>query len=367
MISTYTLSVDSTSQVFEKNFYTDSLAGTIDTTSTVKEAICNYNFAYSVIPGCTNEPTNFLNQSTNLTLSNFSFSWDFENDGIIDDFTKGDNLITFNQPGTYTTKIKIESNNTVCKDSVILTFNINAKPSLNAGSDIAVCENGSAQISLTTDANNFSWSTTSLLNNPSSLNTSIKTNVDTSLLLIVTAYNSSGCFNLDTLSITIYPLPVVSLNLNYDSACYGGGVITLSGENPTGGIFTATGLTGNLFDPVVAGLGTQTINYTVIDANNCISSVSDQLNVVICTSIKEELSGLINIYPNPGNGFARVENSLESSIEIYIYDVNGKVKLRENINANGYIDINTTDYPKGVYFIRIQKGVSIYSDKLIIE
>jgi hypothetical protein len=186
-------------------------------------------------------------------------------------------------------------------------------------------------------------------------------------LLIVTAYNSSGCFNLDTLSITIYPLPVVSLNLNYDSACYGGGVITLSGENPTGGIFTATGLTGNLFDPVVAGLGTQTINYTVIDANNCISSVSDQLNVVICTSIKEELSGLINIYPNPGNGFARVENSLESSIEIYIYDVNGKVKLRENINANGYIDINTTDYPKGVYFIRIQKGVSIYSDKLIIE
>lgn len=367
MISTYSLTVDSTSQVFEKNFYADSLAGTIDTTTTVAEAICNYNFAYSVIGGCTNEATYFINQSTNLSISNFSFSWDFENDGIIDDFTKGDNQITFNQSGTYTTKIKIQSNNSICKDSVLLTFNISTKPSVNAGNDISVCQNGSAQITLTTDASNFSWSSTNLLNNPTLLSTSVKTTNDTSVSLVLTVFNTSGCFNSDTIQITVNPLPEVSLNLNYDSACYGGGIITLSGENPTGGIFTATGLTGNLFDPVVAGLGTQTINYTVIDANNCISSISDQLEVVICTSIKEALAGRIKIYPNPGNGKIRLENPFNESISLNLYDISGKVMLSINIPALSYFDMNASEYPKGLYFVRLENGVSHYSTKLIIE
>ncbi|HLG02851.1 MAG TPA: T9SS type A sorting domain-containing protein, partial [Bacteroidia bacterium] len=49
---------------------------------------------------------------------------------------------------------------------------------------------------------------------------------------------------------------------------------TLSG-NPANGIFTGGGISGNMFDPAVAGLGTHTVNYNYTDPNGCSGSYSE--------------------------------------------------------------------------------------------
>lgn len=367
MVSTYTLTVDSTSQVFEKNFYADSLGGTIDTTTTVVEALCNYNLQYAVTAGCAGSPVNFENQSTNLPLSNFNFYWDFNNDGNLDDNTKGDNQTIISEAGSYVAQIKIESVNGVCKDSIQLNYNVEAVPQVNAGNSIEVCVNGSAQLSLVTNADNYSWSDASLFSNPSAPNSAIITSAAVNSQLVVTAYNLSGCVSFDTLTIIVNPLPQVSLVLNYDTVCYGGGVVFLGGESPTGGVFTGTGLTGNLYDPVVAGVGTHAISYTVMDANNCISSVSDVLEVAICAGIETKLNDLVKIYPNPSSGLVYFTNNINENSLIELIDITGKSIFKQMVPGGKTISLNVENQPKGLYFVRSLINDEIQVQKLIIE
>ena len=76
--------------------------------------------------------------------------------------------------------------------------------------------------------------------------------------------NGVGCEGVysNDISVTVNALPNVSftgLNANY---CINASAVTLSGT-PTGGTFSGNGISGNIFTPSVAGLGTHSITYTV--------------------------------------------------------------------------------------------------------
>ncbi|MCX7696925.1 MAG: hypothetical protein N2Z72_04430 [Bacteroidales bacterium] len=101
--------------------------------------------------------------------------------------------------------------------------------------------------------------------------------------------DSLGCKDTSNIiSITVYPLPSVSINPIPSYINYFASPLTLTG-NPNGGTFSGSGITGNIFNPSAAGLGKHTIFYNYTNNYGCSNSanvttiVYDTLGVV-CTS-----------------------------------------------------------------------------------
>ena len=81
----------------------------------------------------------------------------------------------------------------------------------------------------------------------------------------------SGCSNSETMHMTVVPLPEIILNDT--SYCLTPGLVSLPVANPTGGNWSGVGVSGNLFDPMVAGgAGNYNALYTYIDNNSCMQS-----------------------------------------------------------------------------------------------
>ncbi|MBI4930829.1 MAG: T9SS type A sorting domain-containing protein [Bacteroidetes bacterium] len=94
--------------------------------------ICNFipvpDFTSDTV--CLNNPTTFTDLSTNLdTSANYTYGWDFNNDGITDDTTKGNTSYTFLSSGTQTISL-IVNNSNGCVDTVIKTVYVDSLPTV---------------------------------------------------------------------------------------------------------------------------------------------------------------------------------------------------------------------------------------------
>jgi hypothetical protein len=85
---------------------------------------------------------------------------------------------------------------------------------------------------------------------------------------VVTGDDNSGCSDTKSVTITVYQTPNVSLG-NFNNRCINGAVVTLSSGSPSGGTYSGTGVSGNHFDPSVAGVGSHVITYTYSDIHGC--------------------------------------------------------------------------------------------------
>lgn len=95
--------------------------------------------------------------------------------------------------------------------------------------------------------------------------------------LIYTYTDANGCSSADTTSITVNANPVVEAGA-YGPYCASSSPVSLSGS-PAGGTWSGTGVSGLVFDPVDAGVGTHVITYTVYDSNGCMSIDTVQILV----------------------------------------------------------------------------------------
>ncbi|RLD54448.1 MAG: hypothetical protein DRI97_11480, partial [Bacteroidetes bacterium] len=89
-----------------------------------------------------------------------------------------------------------------------------------------------------------------------------------------TYMDAIGCTNDTTQTITVYDLPVVTFDAIPD-VCLNDGPITLTEGMPAGGTYSGIGVANNVFDPMVAGIGTHTITYDYTDGNGC-GNTADQ-------------------------------------------------------------------------------------------
>jgi hypothetical protein len=89
-----------------------------------------------------------------------------------------------------------------------------------------------------------------------------------------TATNSYGCMNSTTATITVQPLPSVSMGGLSSSYCLPTTQVMNLAGFPAGGVFTGPGISGNTFNPTAAGVGQKTIKYTYTSQYGCTDSVS---------------------------------------------------------------------------------------------
>ncbi|MCX6269720.1 MAG: cohesin domain-containing protein [Bacteroidetes bacterium] len=101
--------------------------------------------------------------------------------------------------------------------------------------------------------------------------------------------NDGGCTSSATQTVTVNPLPVVNFEAIPDM-CVDALPIALIGI-PEGGFFSGPGVTGNMFDPAMAGVGTWDLTYIYSDGVGCVNSVGIHVVVLPLTGVFEVTGG----------------------------------------------------------------------------
>lgn len=187
-----------------------------------------------------------------------------------------------------------------------------------------------------------------------------------------TLQTTQGCDSILTQELIVNPLPTVTMSqLANDTICEYMPPYNLT-ATPSGGTFSGSGVSGNTFDPSVAGLGNHTLYYTYTDGNNCEAMDSIVIDVNACLELENNPFPNLTIYPNPFSDFTTISfgQDLNGGHNIRIFDVLGKeVYARDHVSGS-QIQIQKDQMGAGVYLFSIfdnMSGFEVYNAKLVVE
>ena len=302
-----------------------------------------------------------------------SWAWTFEG-GTPATSTLQNPLVTYNTAGTWNVSLTVSNgtaNNTITSPDIIL---VDPPPSAFAGPDGETCLNEAFTVVEASAQNTsmISWVVTSgfgTLENSTAVSptyTPAAGDEGNTVLLTMNAYGMGGCnaeISSSTLSLSVYGLPDVTLQA-FDTVCYEWQAFELTGGLPEGGYYSGTGVAYGWFDPATAGIGTHTITYAYIDANDCENSVEGIMEVTSCVGLTEQAHGFFSIYPNPTSGNISVDLKKEGDYSFRIFNANGKVVVDKKILKSGIISLSGLE--NGLYLVKIINGRDSYIQKLTL-
>ncbi len=163
-----------------------------------------------------------------------------------------------------------------CSNNDTVTVNVNMPPSVNAGPDSGICQNGSMQLNAT-GAVSYIWNSTSSLTPSNVSNPTVTPTVGENY--IVTGTDANGCQNSDTVFIDVYLPPTVDAGIDA-AVCEGDSIeLAASGASTYSWQFNTT-LSQLIGSNVWATPTTQTTYMvTGTDANGCVGT--DQVTISV--------------------------------------------------------------------------------------
>ncbi len=209
-------------------------------------------------------------------------------------------------------------------------------------SDTSICL-GDSVVLTGSGANTYSWNngvTNGVYFSPTATQTYTVVGTDT-----------ANCSASDQITITVNPLPIVTYTEANDTLCSHAS-ITLSQGTPSGGSYSGTGVSGNVFNATVAGAGTHSIIYTYTDGNNCSNSDTSDIVVVVCAGINKLAMGEFNLYPNPAKTNLNIVLAENAPSKVEIHNLLGAIVYSGNFDKKKF-DINIESLESGKYFITI--------------
>ncbi len=177
-----------------------------------------------------------------------------------------------------------------------------------------------------------------------------------------TVTDINGCTNTATETVTVLDVPTVQFVLPFNDICVYAAPYTLTEGTPSGGTYSGPGVTGNVFDPSVVGIGSWVLTYEYTDANGCWGIQDFILEVTACAGVNENEAINYSIYPNPAQGNFTIVSEVEFDA-IELRDINGR--LIESINSNELVNISKLS--SGVYFIEMNYEGQLYTERLMIK
>ncbi len=167
------------------------------------------------------------------------------------------------------------SNSSTCV--VTVTVNDDDAPviTLIGATTIHVCKNNNYSDPGATAEDNCDGDLTGMIVADNPVNTAIPDSYTVTYDVMDAAGNPSSQVS-RTVVVHELPVPVCTADFN---ACRTGGNINLIGATPTGGTYSGTGVSGNVFNPLVAGLGIHTIQYDYTDGYGCMGSCTFDITV----------------------------------------------------------------------------------------
>lgn len=243
-----------------------------------------------------------------------TISWD---NGVVDG-------VPFTPGATQTYTVTVLLNGCTATDDVTITLTPQDIPTFNAIPNF--CENTPAPSLPALSNENISgtW-------NPATISNTIAG---------ATTYtftpDAGLCAATQDLIVTVDPEPNPTITAPAD-ICVGASSVTLTG-NPAGGTFSGNGMTGDVFDPAAAGIGTHTITYTFTDGNGCTGSST--VDIEVNTNLDFTLASTNPTICGGTDGSFTIGGLENSTIYSVSYDNGGTVGPTNFIsNASGEIVI----------------------------
>jgi hypothetical protein len=242
------------------------------------------------------------------------------------------NGIAFTPPLGTTTYTATSDGAGDCGFSVDIT--VNALPTVDAGSDLEICEGETATLIPTGTATTYNWDggvTTGLpFTPPAGTTTYTVTGEDL----------ATGCQATDAVDVT---LVVIDETVNVS-----GGVLT---SNQTGASYQwidcsdSTNIAGETSQSMTPPVGNG--SYAVVVTIGGCSDTSACVDIV--AGMSEEAPKHFSVMPNPSDGQVMVICSGEFSYTLT--DLNGKILLTSN--ASNAVELDLSDWTKGVYLLTV--------------
>jgi hypothetical protein len=181
----------------------------------------------------------------------------------------------------------------------------------------------------------------------------------TTTTFTVTGTDANGCTNTDMITVTVNPLPTVSMTA-IAQVCVYDVAFDLTGGSPAGGSYAGTGVANDQFDPATAGVGTHTITYSYTDGNGCSNGATTDIVVDACSSLEEIAAPFISVYPNPSFGNVTINTNITDITSVEVIDLTGKVLINSQSTT-----IDLTELPSGKYIVRVSTNDSIHRTTVI--
>ena len=245
---------------------------------------------------------------------------------------------------TTTTTYTVTGTSGACSNTDQVTVTVTPAPVVVATGTMAICEGSSTTIDAT-GATSYAWD--------QGLGAgSTQTVSPTATTTYTVTGTTAGCSGTDQVTITVNPLPIVSMTPSLDTICDHSSPITLVGS-PAGGNFTGNGVSGSLFDPAAAGSGTHTITYDYTDNNSCSNSIDMTVVVENCAGITENVLQDVQLFPNPNDGKFMIKGLAIGTV-FKIYDDRGRLVM-DGIVQSETQEIEMPDPNNGMYYLRAEK------------
>jgi hypothetical protein len=248
-------------------------------------------------------------------------------------------------PTATTTYTVTTSNSAGCLNTATQTITVNALPTVTANASVTnVCTGNS--VTLTGGgASTYTWSG-GVTNGVSFIPTVTTT-------YTVTGTDVNGCKNTASKTISMNILPTLVISASKKLYCQADASGTLTG-NPIGGTWSGIGVSGNTFNPTVAGLGSFYAVYTFTATNGCTNKDSLLMTVSTCLGIAEtSTANLFSVYPNPTTSEINVKTDAQLiGSEYIVYDNSGKIILKGKIKSANTL-IKLSDFSAGVYYFSV--------------
>lgn len=225
-----------------------------------------------------------------------------------------------------------------------ITFMVNSLPSIITSTLGPICNTETVNINAS-GANTYIWST--------GANTySIVTTPSITTSYTVVGMDINNCANTATVSVTVNPIPTMSISSTSSLICVGEtATLSVSGANTYTWSTTQNVLSISVSPSVTT---TYTVNGT--DNNGCENFAVISQSVSACLGIEtlaSSASDYIYVYPNPCNGNFTIETEQETSI--FITNTLGEIILTQ-ILQQGVNTINISSQACGMYFIKYENS-----------
>ena len=242
-----------------------------------------------------------------------------------------------------------------CADTDSSTVTVNALPTVVANiASQTVCAGTSVTL-FGSGAVSYVWMGPEVISDNTPFNASL------SGTYTVTGTDANGCINTDTSAIVVNALPVVTYSEPTDTVCQTTTpVFALSGETPSGGTWSGTAVSGNMFDPMSASIGYNVVTYMYTDSvTGCSASAMDSIYVDLCLSVSGNTnSSSVEVYPNPNAGMFTLHVAGHcDQLVVEVMSIDGKVVFAQQQNDvdayNAQIDLS--GFADGTYFVRVKQ------------
>jgi PKD repeat protein len=342
----------------------------------------NISLSHYIMPWLTNDTTAAIITASSTTVCegdivNFDASGSTFQDTLVWTFIGGSpnnsvniqQSVAYNNAGTYTAYLEVIGGGCSLYEIDSITITVNPMPvvSVSATTD-SLCLGDTVTINAS-GANTYSWT-------PGGQTTSsITTSPSTTTTYTVTG-TSSGCSNVNSITIYVTDIPVAAATYSPSLVCPGQTVVFDGTSTTNPGTYTWIFSSGSPSIPSASGPfasvsfnSSGTHPYSLITTNKCgADTLNSTITIDVCTSVNNLTENeLFNAYFSNSNLVLNVASLNNGNYQLKLINSLGQLIYNENItlNNNQSILVETNNLSNGLYFVHLQNEQSQYIVKLI--